>query len=688
LTSKSRFPKIFCAVFSVVFLTLYIPRLFGLPFSGIFTSVRYVWHDFLFHVNLSAVKPGDPRLILLAVDVESGKEYGFPLPRVVYARALDKMRSLGVRTVLFDVMFFERREGDAELAAATKRFGRVIHLYAHSRKSSAGDDRLDEHLPVPSLVKAGRYFGHPNIEFLLDNDGHIRSFQLFRPEALDPLNKGFHAASIEAVGLGAFLDKSLGEVLESYGDDEKVLNFRLPKDWPRHEVKGGQETVFSAYRHISLPDLLSGNLSDGQRQALKGSIVIVGSTALGYYDKYPTPFTEGAPGAEYHLNVIDNLLNRDWMNCSSRALTLLLSLVAILLTYLLQRFSPALGAGLSAAISVSWAIYALWSFRRGVIVDFVAPMAAFASSSLALTVHRALTEGEEKKMIKSMFGQFVSPEIVNQLAQDPSKVKLGGEKREMTVFFLDIAHFTNISEKMDPEALILFLNRYLSALSHVILERRGTIDKYIGDCIMAFWNAPIENKDHRVDAILAALACQDALKELNKNLDPGVPEIPSVRIGINSGVVTVGLTGSEKKLQYTVIGDEVNLASRLEGANKFFGSGVIVSESAYAGCAPRIAARTLGRVRVVGKENPIRIFEPVGETSRLSAQWREGLPLYEQGVAAFESRKYDAALLAFQQFAKLFPQDGPGLLYLNRCQEYSVLPPDGTWDGVFNLTAK
>lgn len=688
MTTKNRFPKIFCSVFAFFFLVLYIPRLFGLPFSSAFTGVQYVWHDLLFQFNRQAVKSGDPRLILVAVDAETGKKHGFPLPRALYAQALDKMRALGVRTVVFDIMFFEPREGDADLAAATRRFGRVVHLYAHSRGEG---EKLVAELPVDRLLKAGRYFGHPNIEFLQDGDGHIRAFQLFRPGVEDPLIKELGAVSLEVAVLSAFFDKSPAEIRDSYGEDEKVLNYRLLRDWPRHEGKGGagtSETVWSAYRHISMLDVLSGNLSPAQRQALRGSIVVVGSTALGYYDHYPTPFTESAPGAEFHLNALDNLLNNDALTAPSRALTILLILAAILATYLLQRFPPAVGAALSAGMTISWVLYAFWSFRRGRIADFVAPASAFVSSYLVLTVHRVLTEGAEKKMIKGMFGQFVSPEIVEQLARDPSKVKLGGEKREMTVFFLDIAHFTNISEKMDPEALILFLNKYLSALSHVILERRGTIDKYIGDCVMAFWNAPIENRNHRSDAVLAALECQRTITQLNKTLDPGVPEVPSVRIGINSGVVTVGLTGSEKKLQYTVIGDEVNLASRLEGANKFFGSGVIISESAYEGCREVVAARSLGRVRVVGKATPIRIFEPIGEKGRLASQWEKALPVYESGIAAFEARRYDDALTAFQSFAADFPKDGPGQLYLNRCQEYAVLPPDESWDGVFNLTAK
>ncbi|MDE2143718.1 MAG: adenylate/guanylate cyclase domain-containing protein, partial [Elusimicrobia bacterium] len=584
--------------------------------------------------------------------------------------------------------------GDAALAAATRRFGRVVHLFSQAEKDAPNGVTTVTSLPVDSLLKSTKYLGHPDITDLLDEDGHMRRYSLFREGVADPLRDKFDAVSLEAAALSAFEGKTLEEVRSEGGAGVRSLNFRSPKDWLRHEKRDSgpsaknADLVSSPYRRISLLDVLSGDLTADQRKALKGSLVILGSTALGYYDHYPTPFSEAAPGAEFHLNAIDNELHHDSFDSWPRGATVLLILAAMALTYVFQLFSPAVGATLTGATLLGWLAFVLAMFRRGIILEFLPPAAALVSAYLVLVVHRVLAESRKKEEIKGLFGQFVSPEVVDQLAQDPGLVKREGDRRDMTIFFLDIAHFTNISEKMDPQALIKFLNKYLSALSLVIHEHNGTIDKYIGDCIMAFWNAPIENKDHRADAVLAALECQGAIAELNKTLDPGLPEIPAVRIGINSGVVTVGLTGSQKKLQYTVIGDEVNLASRLEGANKFFGSKIIISESAHEGCKDRVASRTLGRVRVVGKETPIRIFEPIAETAKLSAEWRKALPLYEQGIAAFDARKYEDALAAFKKFAEILPDDGPGQLYLERSQEYAVLPPDATWEGVFNLTAK
>jgi adenylate cyclase len=204
---------------------------------------------------------------------------------------------------------------------------------------------------------------------------------------------------------------------------------------------------------------------------------------------------------------------------------------------------------------------------------------------------------------------------------------------------------------------------------------------------MAFWNAPLENKDHRLHAILSALECQKVIEELNKDLDPNLPEVPAIRIGINSGDMNVGFTGTEKKLAYTVLGDEVNLGSRLEGANKFFGSKIIASAAAYEPVKDRVAARYLGRAKVVGKETPVPVYEPLAEAGRLDAAWTKALPVWEKGIKAFYDKKYDDALAVFEEFAKLMPKDGPGELYLNLSRDYAALPPDD-WDQVFNLTAK
>ncbi len=689
LLGKS-FPKRFCAVFCLLAAVAYLPMLVGIPSNGVFSSVESVWHDLSFTVREGSIRTGDPRLVLVAVDDDTVHRLGFPLPRKAYAQALSKLKDYGVATVVFDVLFFENRAGDAELAAQTKRHGKVVHLFIAERPE--GVEQVRVQMAVKPLKDAAQFLGSPSIARHLDDDGHIRTFLLFNRDFEDPvLKNGQPAASLAAAAVASFSGKTLEQVLKENPADQTpipVLNFRKPVEWARHENGGSRDKYFSPYRTISLMDVISGELSKAQKESLKGALVMVGSISTGYFDHYPGPFTAHTPGLEFHLTAIDNVLNGDALAATSRLLVLLLVVLTVWLPYFfLRALSPAKSALAVAALLAAMVWGSLSLAGRGVMIYPVAPGLVMIVSFLVLTVHRVLIEDAAKQLIKAKFGQFVSPEIVEELANDPEKAKLGAQKREMTVFFLDIAHFTQISEKMGPEALIAFLNRYLSALSEVILDRRGTIDKFIGDCIMAFWNAPLENKTHARDAVLAALHCQAMIGELNKNLDPGLPEIPAIRIGVNTGLMNVGFTGTERKMQYTAIGDEVNLASRLEGANKFFGSSIIISAPTYDGAKDAVEARYLGRARVVGKQTPVPVYEPLAEKGKLTPAWAKALPVWEMGIQAFYDKKYEAALAGFTEFLSLMPQDGPGELYLNISRDYAALPPDD-WDQVFNLTAK
>ncbi|MEK7389909.1 MAG: adenylate/guanylate cyclase domain-containing protein [Elusimicrobiota bacterium] len=700
MISGKNFPKYFTAAYGAAACFAYL--------AGAFTSVEQIWHDRAFEFSARSGRTGDARLILVAVDDETVQKHGFPLPRKVHALALDALREHGVKTVVFDVLFFEKREGDAELAAATKRHGGVVHLFTAEPEMDGNPNGTTAKvsMAIPALAAAAQNLGSPIITHHLENDGHIRTFSLFNADVEDPVRGGGQpTASLAAVSLASLLGKTVSELNSEFGGPRPpdfVLNYRRPTEWLRHEkddeawlaappelrAKSAVKIIDSPYRTISMLDLLAGRLSAAQRKSLKGALAMIGSTTTGYYDHYPTPFTSHAPGAEYHLNVVDNILNGDFLRATSVLTVLLLVLFAALLPYVFTSFLPtATGAIAAAATLIAAAFGSISLMSSGLMLYPVAPGLTLLAGFLVLTVHRVLTEGAKRQLIQAKFGQFVSPEIVEELANNPERAKLGAQKREMTVFFLDIAHFTTISEKMSAEGLIEFLNRYLSALSLVILDRRGTIDKYIGDCIMAFWNAPLENSGHARDAVLSALECLKVIAQLNMTLDPGLPEIPAIRIGINTGHMAVGFTGTERKLAYTVIGDEVNLASRLEGANKFFHSNIIISSTTYEGSKDAIEVRYLGRARVVGKATPVPVYEPLSVKGGLDPQWAKALPVWDKGVQAFYRKSYPEALAAFEEFSKLMPKDGPGDLYLNLSRDYTALPPDD-WDQVFNLTAK
>ncbi len=638
---------------------------------------------------------GDSRVTVIAIDDASIKQIGqFPWPRSVYARLFRKLDQLGVQVAAVDVLFMDRStpSEDAALIEATAGARmKIIH--------AVGEDTniLDRHVfvhPFAALRKASRHFGGVS-QWLLDPDGAVRwTFLMYGEDKSDPSKWLSDPNRVPSLGLKAVA------LLEGRSPDEYVRERNALYMNLRGEALKivGKTTRDGVSEDLVLPDygiaripawkILYNQLDEAQRKALKGGIALIGSTALGAYDHYPSAFSEMTPGVEVHANVIDNLLNDRELRWHSRRWTALAILAFSLLAAWVLNLGPMAATGIVLAVLAAWVGFDYKLFRGLRVLEFTAPTLSLAGTFAVLIIRKTLLENREKRFIKHTFGQFVAPEVVDDLVKDPAKVKLGGEKRDMTVLFLDIAHFTTISERMTPEALIQFLNKYLSALSEVIHVHKGVVDKYIGDCIMAFWNAPLEQKDHRTQACVAAVECMEALRELNKTLDPALPERPAIRIGLNSGEMTVGLTGSKQKLQYTVIGDEVNLASRLEGANKFFGSDIMVSESCFNGAKASVEGRVLGEVRVVGKSIPIRVYELLGKRGQLSPQWQKALPLYEKGLELFLKGDFAGSHAAFGDVLKVIPEDKPSKLYYNRSHDYANIPPvDDDWR-VFNLTAK
>jgi adenylate cyclase len=285
---------------------------------------------------------------------------------------------------------------------------------------------------------------------------------------------------------------------------------------------------------------------------------------------------------------------------------------------------------------------------------------------------------------------------MEEVARDPSAIKLGGDKREMTVLFSDIRGFTSISEKLDPEKLVHLLNRYLTRMSDVIFHHQGTIDKYMGDAIMAFWGAPRSQPDHARLACVTALEMVSELAQLNAELhEQGVPEL-AMGVGINTGPMVVGNMGSERRFDYTVMGDAVNLGSRLEGLNKEYGTSIIISETTLAQAGPGIRARFLDLVAVKGKKEPTAVYEllAVDELTdgrvdgRANGHTDEALEAYERGIECYRARDYRGAIPYFETALRLDPDDGASALYLERCRTLAENPPPADWDGVYVMTRK
>ncbi|MBD3238590.1 MAG: hypothetical protein GF332_03055 [Candidatus Moranbacteria bacterium] len=320
------------------------------------------------------------------------------------------------------------------------------------------------------------------------------------------------------------------------------------------------------------------------------------------------------------------------------------------------------------------------SFAFNIVADF-----------FTLTLLRLIKEKLEKKQIQKIFSQYVSQEVIEELLNNPEKIKLGGEERFLSVLFCDLRNFTNISEKLTPKQLTEFLNQYFNVMTDLIIDNRGVLDKYIGDAIMAFYGAPLRYKNHAFSACQAALNMVSALKEHKPKWETVYKIKLSVGIGINSGKVVVGNMGSSKRFDYTVMGDNVNLASRLEGATKKYGCSIIISGSTYKQIKNKFLCRYLDLVALKGKEKGVNIYELVGSKSvkfNNKAELTKKIKLFHQGIRCYRLQKWQAARKIFKMIIKLFPDDKPSKIYLKRCSYYLNNPPGNYWDGIHRLKKK
>jgi adenylate cyclase len=299
-----------------------------------------------------------------------------------------------------------------------------------------------------------------------------------------------------------------------------------------------------------------------------------------------------------------------------------------------------------------------------------------------------LNEMGQKAFIKDAFGQYLSPDVVSDLVKDPTKLTLGGEERVMTAFFSDIAGFSSFSEALTPTELVQLLNDYLTEMCNIIIAAQGTVDKFEGDAIIAFWGAPIEQPDH---AKLACFACVDMNNALSRLRDrwlaEGRPSV-AVRMGVNSGPMVVGNMGSAQRINYTMMGDAVNLASRLEGANKAFASDLMISEATYLQCQDDVDVRDLDVIRVVGKSEPIRVYQLLERKNATTGVTADLVDQYHRALNAYRQRDYVKALNDFEACLSLVADDGPALTFVNRCKQFMASPPATDWDGVWDLKEK
>jgi adenylate cyclase len=470
-----------------------------------------------------------------------------------------------------------------------------------------------------------------------------------------------------------------GNKLSVRTDDlgQMLINYRGPAD---------------TFRHYSIADVLQKSIPP---EKFKGKLVLVGATATGIGDLRATPYGGNIfPGVEIHANAIDNILNDRFIRRDAKT-----ALIDALLIFL---FGIPLGIWMAlvqprwmwfgAALLIPLVAVDYGAFRRGWWLNFTIPAMTLTGNVLLVSLYRALIEEKEKRKVRSAFGQYLSPEVIRRLLVNPRLVE--PKKTDITVMFSDIRGFTSISEKLDAQELALFLNQYLSDMTRIVFSYHGTLDKYIGDAVMAFWGAPFEEEGHAARGCNAALEMMKRVGELQKEWEAqGKPRL-EIGIGLNTGVASVGNMGSALRYGYTALGDAVNLSSRLEGLNKDYGTHIIVNETTYlAAKNDSFVFRELDLMRVKGKLQPVTIYQLMGRQEDFAANGsaetlRLQMELFAHARELYRTRQWNVAQSAFQEILDKWPKDGPSRVYVERCQEYIAAEPPANWDGVFVMTHK
>jgi adenylate cyclase len=422
------------------------------------------------------------------------------------------------------------------------------------------------------------------------------------------------------------------------------------------------------------------------------SFIIVGFIATGTTDIGVNPFDGEYVNVGTHAVVYNTILQRSFLDDAPWWVSGLIAIVAAFgLSLVIMNRKPSIEIIIGFAVTVLLATgFVVIFVMTGIFIHPFVPLLACFSTFLVSTIVSFLRTEKEKGFIRNAFSHYLSSEVIREIISNPDSLKLGGTKKHMTAVFTDIKGFSTISEKLTPEDLVRLLNQYLSSMSDIILDLKGTIDKYEGDAIIAFFGAPLDLADHAARACHSAVSMKKMEQALNqKFLSAGVAPSPLLtRVGLNTGDMVVGNMGTERKMDYTIIGDAVNLAARLEGVNKQYGTWVCASEDTATAAGDGFLFRRLDRIRVVGKSQPIRLFELVDEKSLLPEEDLRFYRAFEEALDVFESRNWPEAAKFFKALLKARPEDGPSVIYVKRCQEYLKKPPVATWDGVYNLTSK
>ncbi|MRW89328.1 CHASE2 domain-containing protein [Duganella sp. FT80W] len=556
---------------------------------------------------------------------------------------------------------------------------------------------------VPVLQQAAA--GAGSFSVVTDPDGIVRTAYLIQQVGEDyypSLSLATAALYMKARAIKPYMTETVDQLSQAQRDSGgfDALTILLPGNIQRLIPVGEAMSTFVQYhgiggpqggsfRYVSAADVMTGR---APAALLKDTVALIGTTAPGLVDLRATPVNPEYPGVEIHANLIKSILDNkftqrpDWAS-PAEALTILL--VGLVLSFTLSALSPlraiALGVVvLAAAVGANYYMYT----QLNLIFNLAMLVIVIVSVFVVNVAWGYFFEVRKGAALVSRFGEYVAPELVAEMAEDPEKYNMDGESRELTVMFVDVRGFTTISEGLTPKQLREYINLYLTAMSEDIRSsHQGTLDKYIGDAVMAFWGAPVSFNDHASRGVATSLLMQASARRLNQDfIARGWPEL-KIGIGLNSGLMHVGDMGSNIRRAYTVMGDAVNLGSRLEGITKVYGVGIAVGEMTRA-AAPEFAYRELDLVRVKGKNEPVAIFEPVGLVQDVDEATKRELDRWQQALVAVRAQRWEVAETVLDELRALAPERGLYQLYVERLAYYRAHPPGEDWDGVTTFETK
>lgn len=589
--------------------------------------------------------------------------------RGYYAKVLNQIEKGNPNSVFFDVFFSSARDasGDSSFANELKKYQNDYLI-----KMPAGEKYLEndafiyesEYTPLNIFSEAST-LGFYNEVSNAEESTNLRTIY----------------------AIPAYVGVKNGETEEHI--DLKVARQKLdttePFDIP---LEDGQMLINYAKEAYNWPtysfvDVYNGEIDPSE---FKNKIVLIGATAVILQDWYYTPIDTNArtPGIEIHANAIQTILDGEFLEYQSTAGFLATTGIMLIIAVFAFLYLPIIAGALVLIAEIAlFPFYAQFSFNKGTIPDLIWPVFAIFVAYLTVMAYRNFTEFSEKRKIKNAFSHYVSKDLVEKIANAPEEASLGGEKRNISVLFLDIENFTGISESLKPQEVVTLINFYFDALSKLIMDHKGTVDKFEGDAIMAIFGAPIESPDHANQACLTAISIREKMSELNKNSGYNL----NIRIGICTGEAIVGNMGSRERFDYTAIGDTVNTASRLEGVNKFYETKIMVSESTKIESQNTFFFRQIDTVCLKGKTQKLAIYELMGLNENVSEDGKMVVKDFEIALKKFANGNFADSEIDLQKILLKLPNDGPAKTLLKRIFDFKSNPPEN-WDGVTKFSEK